>query len=64
MKKLGVIGVILVIAGIIGEIKCIVKFIDSDFKPSYKREAVYGLSAICGVGAVVGWMDFPDEPAK
>lgn len=49
------------VAGILGEILCIYKFFTSDFKPSYKREAIYGFSAICGVGAVVGYFDIPDE---
>jgi hypothetical protein len=58
----GLFWLLLVIFLVVGEIKCIVKFFDSDFEPSYKREAIYGFSAIGGIGCVVGWMDFPDTP--
>ncbi len=46
------------IAAIVGEVLCVVKFFSCDFKESYKAECIYGFSAICGVGAVVGYMDF------
>jgi len=45
---------------IIGEIMCIVKFCKSDFEPSYKREAIYGISCITGIGCIVGYFDIPD----
>ncbi len=60
----GLFWLLLIIVLIVGEVKCIIKFFKSDFEPSYKREAIYGFSALVGVGAVVGYMDFPDEPAK
>lgn len=56
--------ILLILVLVIGEVKCIVKFFKSDFEPSYKREAIYGFSAIIGVGCVVGYMDFPDTPTK
>ena len=67
-SNLGLIGglfwVCLIIVLVIGEVKCIIKFFNSDFEPSYKREAIYGFSALAGVGCVVGYMDFPDQPTK
>lgn len=45
---------------IIGEIRCIYQFFTSDFEPSYKRELIYGFSALTGVGSVVGWFNIPD----
>jgi len=54
----------IVIALIVGEIKCIIKFFNSDFEPSYKRECIYGFSAILGIGCIVGYMDFEDTKTK
>lgn len=48
------------ILGIIGEIRCFYQFFTSDFESSYKREMIYGLSAITGIGAVVGYINIPD----
>jgi len=33
---------------------CVVKCINSDWKPSYKREIIYGVSALVGFGCIVG----------
>jgi len=49
------------VAMIVGEILCLVKFINSDFKPTYKREMIYGLSFITGAGFVVGYFNIPDS---
>jgi len=50
---------------IVGEVKCVIKFFESDFEPSYKRECIYGFSALFGIGAVIGYMDFEDtKPLK
>lgn len=64
MKMLKLIVIILFIMGLIGEIKCVVKFIDSDFEASYRREMIYGFASITGAGVVVGWLDYPDTPPK
>ena len=37
---------------------CIVKFVKCDFEPSYKAEIVYGVSAVSGLGGIIGWFDF------
>lgn len=44
----------------IGEVMCIVKCISSDWEPSYKREIIYGASALSGIGAIVGYLNIPD----
>lgn len=60
-----VIYLIIIIVLVIGEVKCIIKFFQSDFEPSYKRECIYGFSALLGIGAVVGYMDIEDtKPSK
>jgi len=45
------------IALIVGEVKCIIKFVQCDFEPSYKAEAIYGLAVITGAGCIVGYLD-------
>jgi hypothetical protein len=47
--------------GIIGEVQCIIKAIDSDWKSPYKREVVYTISVLTGVGALVGWLNIKDN---
>lgn len=55
---------VLVFAPIFGEMRCIYQFITSDFKPSYEREIIYGVATITGLGAVVGYINIPDEIVK
>lgn len=49
------------IAAIVGEVKCIVKFCECDFKEPYKAECIYGIGAISGFGAVIGYLDIKDN---
>lgn len=42
----------------IGEIRCIYKFIQCDFKPSYKAEVIYGVGIFTGFGCVLGYFNF------
>lgn len=60
----GLVIILIWIAAIFGEVRCIYQFFTSDFEPTYKREIVYGFSALCGVGAVVGYFNIPDTPQK
>lgn len=57
----GLFAILLIIALIIGEIRCYYQFFTSDFKPSYKREIIYGIGLV-GPGAVIGWFNIPDAP--
>ena len=52
--------IIIVVLGIIGWIKCIVKLVNTDFASPYKAEVIYGIGAFTGAGAVVGWIDIKD----
>lgn len=58
MKNLSIFVIIFWLAAVVGEVMCIVKFFKCDFKESYKAEIVYGLAAVSGFGAIVGYMDF------
>lgn len=54
----------LIIAALVGEVKCLIKFIDCDFEPSYKAEVIYGLSLVTGLGCIVGYVDIQDKPVS
>lgn len=59
--KITLIIMFLALLGIIGEIMCVIKFATSDFKPSYKREIIYGVGMITGTGALIGWFNIQDS---
>ena len=55
---------VIILFAILGEVMCIVKCINSDWEPSYKREIVYGASALTGIGCIVGYINVPDVKKK
>jgi hypothetical protein len=61
MKKLIVFNYLLAIAILFGYCRCAYQFCTSDFKPSYKREIVYGVGVCTGLGAIVGYINIPDS---
>ena len=52
-----VLGLCFVAVLVLGEVKCIVKFIRCDFEPSYKAEIVYGVGMLTPIGCIIGYMD-------
>ena len=58
MKKLFIIWIIVVIIGIIGYIKGVIKFANCDFEKPYKAEIIHGIGICCGTGVITGWMNF------
>lgn len=60
MKRLIFCAAIIIFA-LIGEISCIIKFINSDFEPSYKREIVYGIGMVTGGGVFIGYLNIEDN---
>lgn len=46
---------------ITGEVKCIVKAVNCNWDPIGKAEIIYTVSALTGVGIVVGWINIKDE---
>lgn len=61
MKGLGIFGILIIIAVIIGEIKCIVKAFECNWEPVGKAELVYTISAVTGLGCIVGYIDIQDK---
>jgi hypothetical protein len=46
----------------IGYVRCVVKFINCDFKEPYKAEIIYGVGTASGLGAIIGWINIEDNP--
>jgi len=57
MKLLQIIFIGLCIAGGVGWIMSVVKFVKCDFQAPYKAEVIYGVGAFTGLGAVVGYIN-------
>jgi len=54
------LGLIIGLILIVGEVKCVVKAFNCDWEAPYKSEAIYTISAITGIGGIVGYMNFED----
>ena len=61
MKKFILIGIILVVLTIIGEVKCIVKMCKCNWNPIGKAEVLYTVGTFTGVGCVIGYIDIEDN---
>ena len=61
MKKGIIIGLVIALLAIVGEIKCIIKAINCNWEPVGKAEIVYTGSAVLGLGCIVGYIDIQDK---
>lgn len=61
MKKLFSIGAILIILGIIGEVRCIYKAATCNWESIGKAEIIYTAGAFTGLGAIIGYFDIQDK---
>ena len=64
MKKAIVIVFIwlsVVIAALVGEIKCVIKAVNCNWEPVGKAEVVYTGAALTGLGCIVGYFDIEDK---
>jgi hypothetical protein len=60
--KLGiVIGILIAVGAVVGEVMCIVKAVNCNWEPIGKAEIVYTGAACVGLGAIVGYMDIEDK---
>ena len=57
----GIATILIIILWLVGEILCIPKFINSDFKAPYKREVLYGIGIVSPVGGIIGWFNIKDN---
>jgi len=58
---LALASIALVLLSLIGELLCIYKAFDCNWKPVGKAEMVYTVSAITGLGCIVGYIDIQDK---
>ena len=61
MKFIIVIQTAILIALLVGEVKCIIKAVNCNWAPIGKAEVIYTAAAFTGVGAIVGWIDIEDK---
>jgi len=60
MKKLIFI-ILIIILGLIGEVRCIYKAVTCNWEPIGKAEIIYSGASITGLGAVIGWINIEDK---
>lgn len=58
---LSLVTIALVLLPIIGEVLCIYKAVKCNWEPVGKAEMVYTVSAITGLGCIVGYIDIQDK---
>jgi hypothetical protein len=58
---LGIVTIALVLLPLIGELLCIYKAVKCNWEPVGKAEMVYTVSAITGLGCIVGYIDIQDK---
>lgn len=58
---LAIASIALVLLPIIGEVLCIYKAVKCNWEPVGKAEMVYTVSAITGLGCIVGYIDIQDK---
>ena len=60
MKRL-VLSVALFAVVLIGDVRCIYKAVTCNWEPIGKAEVLYTASALCGLGAIVGYIEIEDK---
>jgi len=58
---LAIASIVLVLLPLIGEVLCIYKAVKCNWEPVGKAEMVYTVSAITGLGCIVGYIDIQDK---
>lgn len=64
MKKLYIIfaiQILIYVAIIVGEVKCIIKAVNCNWEPIGKAEVIYTAAACTGLGAIVGYITIKDN---
>jgi hypothetical protein len=59
--KSGLGSLLIVVFVLIGEVRCIYKAVTCNWEPIGKAEIVYTVSAITGLGCIVGYIDIQDK---
>jgi hypothetical protein len=61
MRNLIFVSLIIILLGLIGEVKCIYKAVTCNWEPVGKAEVIYTTASLTGLGAVIGWIDIEDK---
>lgn len=51
----------IIVALLVGEIKCIIKAVQCNWEPVGKAEIIYTGASLTGLGAIVGYIDIEDK---
>lgn len=51
----------IIVALLVGEVKCIIKAIQCNWEPVGKAEIIYTGASLTGLGAIVGYIDIQDK---
>jgi hypothetical protein len=61
MRNLIFVSLIVILLGLIGEVKCIYKAVTCNWEPVGKAEVIYTVGSLTGLGAVIGWINIEDK---
>jgi hypothetical protein len=61
MKKIGLIGFLIIALYFAGYCRCIYKAVTCNWEPIGKAEVVYTASIFLGVGGITGWFNIEDK---
>lgn len=61
MKKVGLITLLIYLAMLVGEIRCIYKACVCNWEPVGKAEVIYTIGACSGLGVVIGYINIEDK---
>jgi hypothetical protein len=52
---------LIILFAVIGEVKCVYKAFTCNWDPIGKAEVMYTAASICGLGAVIGYINIEDK---
>ena len=61
IKTLITVYSLLIVTAIVGEIRCLYKAFKCNWEPIGKAEVIYTVSAVSGIGCIVGWINIKDN---
>ena len=52
---------IVIIALLVGEVKCVIKMVNCNWEPIGKAECIYTIGTFTGLGAIIGYINIEDK---
>ncbi len=59
--RISLIYLAIIVASLIGEVKCIIKAVNCNWEPVGKAEAIYTIGCFTCTGAIIGYIDIEDK---